>query len=361
MKKIITKIVVLIFCLSVLGTINSHAQGTDTNKEYTVEEYFELLEKKDGVTVETLCFTAVELELVEKVKEKVTEDNVNMTDVKENTLLSTAISKMNDKTRSYQKLHHDNNNITKKEIEKGKESDSKYTGGFAASATLYFSRLYGSYMEDNIEIIEHLINMGAVPIFVGNSGRIVGRHVLHNAAKFPENGKIAALLIDVIVGRGEVEYLNLPLQFDNTKTVLHSAILNDNTRLAKYLIDIEGVDINIQHYDASADYYPNCTKNVPLHYAVLRRNETLVEYLAINKGIDINVQDGCGNTPLHLAITGWSNCSDSEEKDIRENIAKILIDNGAVSNIKTFEYEKTQRQLALDVGATNIVKYIDSK
>jgi len=106
-----------------------------------------------------------------------------------------------------------------------------------------------------------------------------------------------------------------------SRTVLMLAVINDQTELAKFLVDC-GANVN------AADEYGQ----TPLMWAAMRGNADLVEYF-INKGANVHAKDIHGNDALMLSVYG------------NKKTAKILVNAGAKSK-KSNYYGKSALDLA---------------
>jgi len=122
----------------------------------------------------------------------------------------------------------------------------------------------------------------------------------------------------------------------NKETPISVAFQAKNLLLVQLLIkhgaifDKEWINVNGQNY---------------LHLAATSKNLKAVEYL-IKKGFDVNAQDKSGNTPLFLLSKLWLGYNhDQRRNQVNSiiNIAKLLIENGAIINtIHTKETFRSQ-------------------
>jgi len=124
---------------------------------------------------------------------------------------------------------------------------------------------------------------------------------LYEAAEGDEFKKVKKILeADPSLIRGKDEY-----EFN----VLHGAVMTENTKLIKYLLD-QGADVNA----------PNDEGITPLHIALY---PDVVQCL-LNGGADINKQSSDGSTPLHTQV------ADGEE---RLDVVELLLAKGADKSI----------------------------
>lgn len=83
--------------------------------------------------------------------------------------------------------------------------------------------------------------------------------------------------------------LNLNKKNDAGQTLLHQAIANNQTEVAKYLVD-KGADLNL----------PDTKGNTPLHIATQNNQTEVIKYL-VDKGARLNLQNNEGKIPLDMA------------------------------------------------------------
>lgn len=83
--------------------------------------------------------------------------------------------------------------------------------------------------------------------------------------------------------------LNLNKKNDAGQTLLHQAIENNQTDVAKYLVD-KGADLNL----------PDTKGNTPLHIAT-KNNQTEVTKYLVDKGARLDLQNNEGKIPLDMA------------------------------------------------------------
>lgn len=127
-----------------------------------------------------------------------------------------------------------------------------------------------------------------------------------------------------------------PNQWDtNHSSALHIAVHENHLALVRYLLNVDGININKSFKYGSLS---------PLHIAVVNNFIIMTEVLLAN-GAYVNLQnDGHGNTPLHLAVRN-------------ENIiiANLLIEHGANINLHN-QYEYTPLDIAAEYRYSKMVR-----
>ena len=86
-------------------------------------------------------------------------------------------------------------------------------------------------------------------------------------------------------------------------TALHFAAVKNNIEIAKLLLSMPNIDVNIQTSSTRSDY----DKFTPLHFATSENNVEIVKLLLSMPEININIRtSSLGFTALHFAVR--NNC-----------------------------------------------------
>jgi ankyrin repeat protein len=336
MKKLTTRIMILLFGLFMLGTINSYSQDTTSTVIEDREEKFKQFEET-GATETELRFKAVELLLIDEAKQRVTENNVNDRNAEGETLLLTIVREKNIKRAVFNEYMIDHSGNMEEEFSK---DTSEYVNTYLPAGLEYFDSLMREDMEVSKQIIEYLISMGAVPQLQDDYCK-----VLFEAVKYKENAEIAIQLIDVTIENGNAEYLDIPEPPYNVTTIIGRAIKENNEKVAVYLIE-KGVKV-----DEINDY----TGRTLLHTATEKGQFEVADALIKSGKIDVNLSDNEEYTPLFIVIDKFSR----DRKQEYLEIAKSLIDNGA--DLETKFYGKTPYENAVEFKVEEIAEYIKNK
>ena len=334
MKKLTTRIIILLFGLLMLGTISSYSQDLTLTPEETFEQF-----EETGATETELRFKAVELLLIDEVKQRVTQDNVNDRNDEGETLLLTGVISANIIEYEFEEYMRIKGGDIREEESK-QDGISGYVNTFTPAILQYMTTLVKPERENIKQIIEYLISMGAVPQLQDDYCK-----VLFEAVKYKENAEIAIQLIDVTIENGNAEYLDIPEPPYNVTTIIGRAIKENNEKVAVYLIE-KGVKV-----DEINDY----TGRTLLHTATKKGQFEVADALIKSEGIDINAKDNEEYTPLFIVIDKFSR----DRKQEYLEIAKSLIDNGA--DLETKFYGKTPYENAVDYDVPEIAEYIKNK
>ncbi|XP_058809038.1 putative ankyrin repeat protein RF_0381 [Phymastichus coffea] len=158
-------------------------------------------------------------------------------------------------------------------------------------------------------------------------------------------------LAKLILNRGVNIKILLNECTDSGETVLHHAVLSNNVKLIKLLLEY-GANINAKNRDGKSPLYfaVECSNTkilnfllengarvndkmnhgfTALHEAIIQRSEDNIELL-LSHGAEVNSKDIYGKTPLHLAAR--LNYLDEKTMD---KIVKLLLDKGADVNDHT--------------------------
>ncbi|WP_353287418.1 ankyrin repeat domain-containing protein [Wolbachia endosymbiont (group B) of Gerris lacustris] len=131
--------------------------------------------------------------------------------------------------------------------------------------------------------------------------------------------------------------VRVDVQDKHELTPLFYAVINNDEKMIKFLVEIGNADVNLGKY------------NNPLGMAISRGRMELAEYL-IDKGADINRQDNIGRTFLHKAAEGGNLAA-----------VKFLVEKGARLDVLD-EWNDTPLHLAANVevnkGHTEVVDYL---
>lgn len=100
---------------------------------------------------------------------------------------------------------------------------------------------------------------------------------------------------------------------------LYDAVRHAHLEVISFLLD-KGANINLQCVD---DY-------TALHFAVSDENIEILSFL-LKRGADPNIPDDDGNTPLFTALQNYD-----EDEEPEPKIIKLLLENGAKSNVMNF-------------------------
>lgn len=106
------------------------------------------------------------------------------------------------------------------------------------------------------------------------------------------------------------------------RNCLHYASTNNNLKIIRILLE-QGIDIN-----SKDDQDRTC-----LHFAATTQYHDLVSYL-ISMGANVNQQDSKGNSPLHYACSCKNQILEPNELERREAVCRILINSGAILDLK---------------------------
>ena len=333
MKKLTTRIIILLFGLLMLGTISSYSQDLTLTPEETFEQF-----EETGATETELRFKAVELLLIDEVKQRVTQDNVNDRNDEGETLLLTGVISANIIEYAFEEYMRIKGGDIREEESK-QDGISGYVNTFTPAILQYMTTLVKPERENIKQIIEYLISMGAVPQLQDDYCK-----VLFEAVKYKENAEIAIQLIDLTIEKGNAEYLDMPTD-EYDQTIIGEAIRVNNEKVAVYLIE-KGVKV-----DMINDY----TGRTLLHTATKKGQFEVADALIKSEGIDINAKDNEEYTPLFIVIDKFSR----DRKQEYLEIAKSLIDNGA--DLETKFYGKTPYENAVDYDVPEIAEYIKNK
>ena len=333
MKKLTTRIIILLFGLLMLGTISSYSQDLTLTPEETFEQF-----EETGATETELRFKAVELLLIDEVKQRVTQDNVNDRNDEGETLLLTGVISANIIEYEFEEYMRIKGGDIREEESK-QDGISGYVNTFTPAILQYMTTLVKPERENIKQIIEYLISMGAVPQLQDDYCK-----VLFEAVKYKENAEIAIQLIDITIENGNAEYLDMQGESWNT-TIIREAMRENNEKVAVYLIE-KGVKV-----DMINDY----TGRTLLHTATKKGQFEVADALIKSGRMDVNLPDNNEYTPLFLAISEFS----KNRKQEYLEIAKSLIDNGA--DLETKFYGKTPYENAVDYDVPEIAEYIKNK
>ena len=333
MKKLTTRIIILLFGLLMLGTISSYSQDLTLTPEEIFEQF-----KETGATETELRFKAVKLLLVDEVKQRVTQDNVNDRNDEGETLLLTGVISANIIEYAFEEYMRIKGGDIREEESK-QDGISGYVNTFTPAILQYMTTLVKPERENIKQIIEYLISMGAVPQLQDDYCK-----VLFEAVKYKENAEIAIQLIDLTIEKGNAEYLDMPTD-EYDQTIIGEAIRVNNEKVAVYLIE-KGVKV-----DMINDY----TGRTLLHTATEKGQFEVADALIKSEGIDINAKDNEEYTPLFIVIDKFSR----DRKQEYLEIAKSLIDNGA--DLETKFYGKTPYEDAVEFKVEEIAEYIKNK
>ncbi|MGX9891852.1 ankyrin repeat domain-containing protein [Wolbachia endosymbiont of Protocalliphora sialia] len=131
--------------------------------------------------------------------------------------------------------------------------------------------------------------------------------------------------------------VRVDVQDKHELTPLFYAVINNDEKMIKFLVEIGNADVNLGKY------------NNPLGMAISRGRMELAEYL-IDKGADINRQDNIGRTFLHKAAEGGNLAA-----------VKFLVEKGARLDVLD-EWNDTPLHLTANVevnkGHTEVVDYL---
>lgn len=131
--------------------------------------------------------------------------------------------------------------------------------------------------------------------------------------------------------------VRVDVQDKHELTPLFYAVMNNDDKMIKFLVEIGNADVNLGKY------------NNPLGMAISRGRMELAEYL-IDKGADINRQDNIGRTFLHEAA-----------KDGNLAAVKFLVEKGARLDVLD-KWNDTPLHVAANVkvnkGHTEVVDYL---
>ena len=333
MKKLTTRIIILLFGLLMLGTISSYSQDLTLTPEETFEQF-----EETGATETELRFKAVELLLIDEVKQRVTQDNVNDRNDEGETLLLTGVISANIIEYEFEEYMRIKGGDIREEESK-QDGISGYVNTFTPAILQYMTTLVKPERENIKQIIEYLISMGAVPQLQDDYCK-----VLFEAVKYKENAEIAIQLIDITIENGNAEYLDMQGESWNT-TIIREAMRENNEKVAVYLIE-KGVKV-----DMINDY----TGRTLLHTATKKGQFEVADALIKSGRMDVNLPDNNEYTPLFLAISEFS----KNRKQEYLEIAKSLIDNGA--DLETKFYGKTPYEDAVEFKVEEIAEYIKNK
>ena len=150
---------------------------------------------------------------------------------------------------------------------------------------------------------------------------------IHEACEKGDTNKV----VELINGKTLLDVNEL-----NRKQTLLAAIENDDDVVVKELLQINGIDVDIQGDD---DY-------TPLHLAVETKNVTCVRQL-LECNAKIDMLDTDEDTPLHVAC----NAGNFE-------IAKLLVKHGAALNLINKWNGLAPLHMAADSGNLEITKLL---
>lgn len=143
MKKLITNIIVLAFGFFMLGTVSSYAQ------KRTIEKNTDI------------CFRAVIKNDVKTAKKMITEENVNKTNEKGKTLLFVAIKERDRIEKNYKRFKRTDKFWQLVREENRKNYSQVYPNSGKETVLAILSKEENDLLSKNMEIIKHLIDMGA--------------------------------------------------------------------------------------------------------------------------------------------------------------------------------------------------------
>ncbi|XP_044738962.1 uncharacterized protein LOC123300452 [Chrysoperla carnea] len=172
------------------------------------------------------------------------------------------------------------------------------------------------------EIIEYLIENGAEII-----NTIINFDIIHWCAT---NGLVDT--IKMLVERG-VDVNELDLCF--SRTPLHCAAIVGNVEVIKYLLSVQGIDVNAEE--------DNC--DLPIKYAVNGNHHEVMKML-IEHGADINNEDGYMGIPVLIA---------AENGNLKT--LEILIDSGVNLNPE----DSSPLAVAVSNGHFHMIDYLLEK
>jgi ankyrin repeat protein len=160
-------------------------------------------------------------------------------------------------------------------------------------------------------------------------------------------------------------------KYHNTSTLLHLAVMYDNTAAAKLLIGCEELDVNQRDQFGKTPLYwavkvnnPEIVKlllarddiNVkqtnnngitPLHWAVTNKNLEIIKLLLAREDININQTNQSGSTPLHWAL-----------QDDNLEVVKLFLGHKHINVNQGDEFSKTPLHWAINTNNAEIVKLL---
>jgi len=178
------------------------------------------------------------------------------------------------------------------------------------------------------------------------------RTLLHKAVSSDDNARKATgtMFWSLAVARCLVERgSNVNATDKSGSTPLHLAIMENNVEAVKFLVSVEGVDINVR-----AEKF----EFTPLRKAVFLGNVDIVKTLISHKDIDVNKPDYCGCTPLHTAIMR----KHFDVCNILLSVEGIKINTESVNrNHRGDFFVDTPLHAAVDADNVELVKLLVSK